>query len=238
MITQERVLEFYENANPIKDPESLTADLKAAGYLATLEQRSSEVTQLGTKNTETSVRTSSRRTWIAAAAAFVAGISVALVLPGQLGGDTASSGDEAGRIAFAVTNTVEDKPLFAANGPAVEAGLICGTATGRWRQAEDSEGNVLEDWQITELWNRGTPHVYADVFDMLCDDGSGSFTLRIFGEIDPSDPDYSPETAEHTWTITGRSNYEGLSGEGVGSGEQNAFDVAVRSGSGRLIIDE
>ena len=50
MITEEQVVRFFDQANPIPDVELLDMEqIGAARHLATLEQRSSEVTRLDTK---------------------------------------------------------------------------------------------------------------------------------------------------------------------------------------------
>ena len=68
---------------------------------------------------------------------------------------------------------------------------------------------------------------------MACDDGSGEFVLRVFTEIDPTDPDFVPE--ELRWTITGTSGYEGTGGEGKCSPPEVRDDgVFVWTGSGTI----
>lgn len=78
MITQERVLELYARANPVQDVDELVTDLEAASYLANLQDRSSEMTQLDTRQTER-VHTS-RRPLFAIAAAAVVILGTVLVL--------------------------------------------------------------------------------------------------------------------------------------------------------------
>ena len=53
MITEEHVERLFDRANPVPDPELLDLEqIGAARHLATFEQRSSEVTQLDTRPTE------------------------------------------------------------------------------------------------------------------------------------------------------------------------------------------
>ena len=67
MITQERVLELYDSANPVKDAESMMAELGAASYLATLEQRSSEMTRLDTTTKDETIVKRPPAVWMVAA---------------------------------------------------------------------------------------------------------------------------------------------------------------------------
>jgi hypothetical protein len=71
VITEERVMTLFEHANPVRSLDDLEpVDVGAAGYLATLEQRSSEMTQIETIP-ETKPPGRSRGPLIAAAVAAV-----------------------------------------------------------------------------------------------------------------------------------------------------------------------
>ena len=81
MKTEERLMAMYANANPVELEDLLNmVELENAEYLATLEQRSSEMTDL---DTETKEKTSDKRSWgvwlVAAAAALILGVALVLV---------------------------------------------------------------------------------------------------------------------------------------------------------------
>ena len=79
MITQENVLELYDRANPVSDVENLKTDIGAASYLASLEQRSSEVTQLETRPEQQQKSRSSRLVAIAAVLLIILGTAVVVM---------------------------------------------------------------------------------------------------------------------------------------------------------------
>lgn len=84
MSIENEVMALFEEGNPVPDLDALeSATVDAAVYLVTLEQRSSEVTQLSTQEPETKKpkRTAMMR-WLAAAV-FVAVVGVALVIASQ-----------------------------------------------------------------------------------------------------------------------------------------------------------
>lgn len=77
MTTETELFALFEEGNSVPDLNGLgSVDLDAAAYLATLEQRSSEVTQLETKQTETKTRKSTVPWLIAAGVAAVIGVAV------------------------------------------------------------------------------------------------------------------------------------------------------------------
>ena len=77
MITEERVMALLTQANP-EPEESFDLDSNAAAYLATLEQRSSEVTPLNTNGQDQKKKTLTP--WLVAAAVLiVAGIGLIVV---------------------------------------------------------------------------------------------------------------------------------------------------------------
>ncbi len=95
MITEERVMELFAEDNPIPSVDDLDlAHLGFPAYLATLEQRSSEVTQLDTRTPKTT-HTPNPRTWLIAVAAVVviAALGALLVLTNNEP-DIADSGPE------------------------------------------------------------------------------------------------------------------------------------------------
>jgi len=79
VITEERVMTLLEHADPVSSLDLKPVDVDAASYLATLEQRSSEMTQIET-NPETKPPGRSRGPLIAAAVAAVALIATIGIL--------------------------------------------------------------------------------------------------------------------------------------------------------------
>lgn len=136
---------------------------------------------------------------------------LAYVLPACSSGD-----DEAASIAFEQSfDGAAQESLFAATGAAVEEDVMCPQATGSFVGNEDDDGNALTEEENAELYGGSERFVAVTVEEMVCDDGSGEFTLRIFTEIDPTDLDHAPETTR--WTITGGVGYETTGGEGESS---------------------
>jgi hypothetical protein len=84
VITEERVMTLLARANPEPD-EGFEVDSTAAAYLATLNERSSDMTQLKAKETETSARRPRRLPALAVAAVLVILVGVAIVLANTSG---------------------------------------------------------------------------------------------------------------------------------------------------------
>lgn len=110
-----RTLELFAEANPVPDEQTIEANrIEAAAYLATLQQRSSDVVQLDERK---EVKESRKRNWMIAAAA-----AVVVVL---------------GAVVFILTQTSEEPPVAtqppvttqppATTQPPVGAGPIEGT---------------------------------------------------------------------------------------------------------------
>lgn len=78
MNTEDRVMAVLARANPMPEDDSLELSTDAVTYLATLEQRSSEMTQIDTRPAE--VRKPSRSRLVAVAAGVVVVVGAALVL--------------------------------------------------------------------------------------------------------------------------------------------------------------
>ncbi len=78
MNTEDRVMAVLARANPMPEEDSLDLSTDGVTYLATLEQRSREMTQLDTRPVE--ARKSTRSRLVAVAAAVVVVIGTALVL--------------------------------------------------------------------------------------------------------------------------------------------------------------
>lgn len=90
MKTEERVMTYLTESNPIPDPDSIDlAETGGAAYLATLEQRSSAVTQLDTRETKEE-KSGTKAAWLVAAAVVVAGVAVILLNQGSGGPSVAT----------------------------------------------------------------------------------------------------------------------------------------------------
>jgi len=80
VITEEKGVMMLAGANPVPQLDLVDVDVEAAMYLATLEQRSSEVTNLDTKQAEPTSPKRPLGPWlIAAAAAVILGVAIVLV---------------------------------------------------------------------------------------------------------------------------------------------------------------
>ena len=131
-MNQEQVLELYERANPMKDFGELETALETASYLANLQDRSSEVTQLDDRAKTDSQRTS--RTWLAIAAlvAVVVGVAVVMLTTGE---------DEANTAANPATTTAVPDPE-ASQDPLLNEALAVATAVTQARADHDMETMV------------------------------------------------------------------------------------------------
>jgi hypothetical protein len=80
-----QVLALFEEGNPIPDLDGLEPiEIDAAAYLATLEQRSSQVTQVDTKQKDQEKKKTVRQRWLVAAVVIIlAGIALVLVNQGD-----------------------------------------------------------------------------------------------------------------------------------------------------------
>lgn len=104
--------------------------------------------------------------------------------------------------AFAVPGSPDG--AFDASGPAVDDGLICDHGVTYTLEGRAS------GWQSDRLVNF---HVFKE---FVCDDGSGSFFVKL--EV-RSDFTKTPEYNEFNWTIQGGTgDYEHLRGSGQGMG--------------------
>ncbi len=81
MNIETQVLALFEEGNPIPDLDELEpVDIDAAAYLATLEQRSSQVIQLDTKqNDQAQKKTVRQRSLVAAVAIILAGVALIFI---------------------------------------------------------------------------------------------------------------------------------------------------------------
>lgn len=81
MNIETQVLALFEEGNPIPDLDGLEPiDIDAAAYLATLEQRSSEMTQLDTKQKGQEQKKTVRQRWLVAAVVIIlAGVALLFI---------------------------------------------------------------------------------------------------------------------------------------------------------------
>lgn len=95
MTNEERVKTLFAQANPIPDADLFDLDeIGGTAYLATLEARSSEVTQLETKHAEDDTKRRPAGVWVAAAATVIVILGLGIVLITQDQQDVALSPEE------------------------------------------------------------------------------------------------------------------------------------------------
>jgi len=128
VITEEHVVRFFDQANPIPDVESLDMEqIGAARHLATLEQRSSEVTQLSTQQPETPKP--NRTSMGSLAAAFVAVlVGVAILILNQEGEETPPATEVVSTTLGQSSTTVIESALS-------DIPLWMGSGIGQWTPA-------------------------------------------------------------------------------------------------------
>lgn len=145
-----------------------------------------------------------------------------------------SSSADSGDIAF---EHVFDMPtgtsVWTATGEAPDNDLVCPSATGAGETFEDENGAAMALDEVGALFEAGDPYVIVSVEVLTCDDGSGDFTLRLRNEIDPSITDDVPVVAG-SWTITGGSGYENVTGEGENEKPREEGTTSVLEGSGTI----
>ena len=177
MVTEERLNTLLAHANPVADVSKIDLiEVGATTYLATLEQRSSEVTQLDTREKDQKAEKTVRQRWLVAAVVIIlAGIALVLVNQGdetpvadQPGpdeilteyADTRNSGDVDGVMAFYAEDAiVENHPLD-----------DDGVATGI------DEIRALEE-QIPAVQGSGDGQ---EVIDMVVSGNTVTFNTRFF----------------------------------------------------------
>lgn len=94
MSIENEAVALFEEGNPVPDLEALEpVTVDAAAYLATLEQRSSEVTDLKAKQSETAPDGKPDKRLLVAAAIAVAVIGTAIVLIARGGSETPPATD-------------------------------------------------------------------------------------------------------------------------------------------------
>jgi hypothetical protein len=125
-----------------------------------------------------------------------------------------SSASESGDVAFEYTFDMSTETgVWVASGEAIDNELICSQATAVGGEFEDENGNVRTFEELDALNQGSEPFVSVDAEEMECDDGSGSFTLRLINDVDLT-VEEAHGIVGTTWTITGETGYDGLEGEG------------------------
>ena len=128
-----------------------------------------------------------------------------------------SSGSESGDIAFDYTFDLSTASgVWVARGEAVDNGSLCSRATTIGGDFEDENGNIRTFEELDALNQGSEAFVSVDAEHMMCDDGSGDFTLRLINEVDPTNPDRHGIVAT-TWSITGGTGYADVQGDGESS---------------------
>ena len=160
--------------------------------------------------------------------------SLVLLFALAVGLAACSSDSESSDIAFEYTFDMSSETgAWIASGEAIDNGLICSQATAVGGEFEDENGNIRTFEQLDALNQGSEPFVSVDAELMQCDDGTGSFTLRLINEVDPA-VEESHGIVGTTWTITGGTGYEDLEGDG-GSDLPQFQDVQMAlTGSGSV----
>ena len=143
-----------------------------------------------------------------------------------------SSNSLSGPIEFVHTfDRPSETSTWAANGEAIDIGLLCQSATGFLPSFEDENGNVRTLEELEELNQGSVPFVSVSVEQMACNDGSGNFTLRFINQVDPT-------TAEGivgvTWAIDGGAEYDDMAGSGSSELPQSRGNIIVWTASGTM----
>ena len=152
-----------------------------------------------------------------------------LLLVGAAG---CSSSVMSGPIEFVHTfDGPSETSVWVATGEAIDEGLLCPSATGLLDALEDENGNVRTPEELDELRRGSTAFVSVAVEDMVCDDSSGNFALRITSQIDP---DSAGGVDSTTWSIVGGAEYGGITGSGDTGSLQVQGGTTVLTGAGTM----
>ena len=145
-----------------------------------------------------------------------------------------SSSSESGEITFEhVFDVPTETSAWSATGEAIDDELLCPEATGIIQGFEDEDGAVQRPEEIGAFYEAGEPFVNVSVEFMTCNDGSGTFTLRIINEIDPAITEGVP-VVESTWSITGGSGYDTIEGIGDNDLPQEDGGKSTQIGTGTI----
>lgn len=118
-----------------------------------------------------------------------------------------------------------------ATGEAIDEGLLCPSATGFLDAFEDENGNARTPEELDDLNHGSVTFVSVSVEEMVCDDGSGNFALRIINQVDPTG---TGGVDSATWTVVGGAEYDGITGSGAIDTSQFQGSTAEFTGSGTV----
>jgi hypothetical protein len=168
----------------------------------------------------------------------VVGLAVALLLVAPVGCSTDDS--MAVEIAITYPNVEYSQPvptLFSASGVAVDEGIVCESGTMEVDHLESPEGVTItseEGGALNEAAraDEGVMDSYR-VQEFVCDDGSGTFTMRVHSRVDFAKPESEQDIP--TWEIeNGTGDYAALSGSGDTTTEFSVAGDAVVAYTGQV----
>ena len=119
---------------------------------------------------------------------------------------------------------------FVASGEAVDGGVLCASGSWVWTGNRDTDGDPMPDAAIGAMFDEGEPFTMVVGHDYTCDDGSGSFTVDTYVELDPN---VDPPDVGGTWEIPGGTDgYASITGSGDVAEEDNpSLDQATYVGT-------
>ena len=113
-----------------------------------------------------------------------------------------------------VSDSDSPEMSFTASGEAVDQGVLCASGTGEWTGNRTIDGDPLSDEAMAELFDGGEVYTIIVGHEYVCADGSGTFVVDTYPEIDPSLDQDVPVTSVD-WEITGGTgDYASLTGSG------------------------
>jgi hypothetical protein len=131
-----------------------------------------------------------------------------------------SSGDSISIEVFSYEGEGFGTVPFRASGVAVDEAVVCENGTMEQDHLESPEGEIITSEEGGELYeaakaDRGVMDTYA-VQEFVCDDGSGTFTMKTHTRSDFAKTESQQDTP--TWEIeNGTGDYATLSGSGDAS---------------------
>ena len=151
MVTEERLNTLLAHANPVADVLKIDLiEVGAATYLATLEARSSEMTQLDTKGQDQKEKKTARPWLVAAAVLIVAGIGLIVVNQDNEAPFTSQPDAEASVDAwFDAYNAGDDEAVLALYAPGVAISSSIGGSS------------TLDEETMLLAWNTAQGSIYT-----------------------------------------------------------------------------
>ncbi len=166
----------------------------------------------------------------------VAGLAVALLMVALVG----CSSYDSMAVEFTLNDFRFDLMPFSASGVAVDEGVVCESGTMESDHFESPEGETFTSEEGAARFeaaraDEGVMEWYR-VDEFVCDDGSGTFTMRVHSRFDFAKP--VSEQDLPTWEIeSGTGDHAALSGSGdmtseppPTSGEALVFSGQVQAG--------